>query len=168
MKISTQLFGRSWSAELSLTWLPFARWMFGTLMTRARFVPADPGRRIYSPPKKRGPAVAPSFSDSLFHHHAMNSFQNQHGAVPALCGRCLFRNHCLTIRLLGLPCGRDVAGCFAGCSGLLMVTHGQLEVDTAGRRRVLGEGEAWVLPSDEPFQLWVHETTDVVFFERRK
>lgn len=100
--------------------------------------------------------------------NGMSSFHSPESVASDLCGRCLFRNHCLTIRLLGLPCGRDVAGCFAGCSGLLMVTHGQLEVEAEGRRRVLHEGEAWVLPSGEPFHLWVEETTDVVFFERRK
>lgn len=83
-----------------------------------------------------------------------------------ICGRCLFRNHCLTIRLLGLPRGRDVRACFAGCSGLLMVTHGQLELETAGVHRVVREGETWTLPADGAFRLWADDTTDVVFFER--
>jgi len=112
-------------------------------------------------------------SEHRNHSPAKRYDRNQNGSVPDsihaadLCGRCLFRNHCLTIRLLGLPCGRDVGASFAGCSGLLMVTHGQLEVETAGLRRVVGEGEAWPLPTEEAFHLWVEDTTDVVFFERQ-
>jgi glyoxylate utilization-related uncharacterized protein len=84
---------------------------------------------------------------------------------PPLCGRCLFQNCCLRIRLLGLPGGRDLGPCFAGCRGLLTVTHGQIEVQTGDGSRLLREGEFWPLPASGDFHLWTEETSDVVLFE---
>jgi len=88
-------------------------------------------------------------------------------AAGALSGRCLFANEYLCIWLLSVPCGRDVGPCFAGCVGMLMVSFGKLEIQSADGHRVLREGDSWPLPSGAPFHLWADGTTDVVFFERR-
>ncbi len=87
-------------------------------------------------------------------------------AAPPPAGRCVFANHCLCVRLLGLPAGPDVSPCFAGCIGMVMVSHGLLEIETASGRRMLREGESRPLPPAEPSHVLARENTDVLLFEK--
>jgi hypothetical protein len=86
---------------------------------------------------------------------------------PGLPCRCIFSNHCLCIRLLGLPAGSEISRCFAGCSGMLLVSHGSLELRSQSGKTNLTEGESVPLPLPEPTELWPAEATDVLYFERR-
>jgi hypothetical protein len=101
----------------------------------------------------------------LFFHRTPSTLRPV--AAGALSGRCLFANDYLCIWLLTVPCGRDVGGCFAGCDGILLVSFGKLQIQTADGHRVLRQGDSWPLPSGAPFHLWADGPTDVVFFERR-
>lgn len=92
------------------------------------------------------------------------------GGCPPTClvglrGRCLFRNHCLCVRLLELPGGREVGGCFAGCKGLLMVSAGRVEVRLNDAPRLLHEGESCTIRRGERWQVRADEWADVLFFE---
>jgi hypothetical protein len=108
-------------------------------------------------------------NDAMKHSFSRPNCKLCPATAGGLPGRCLFSNHCLCIRLLGLPCGCDVAECFAGCAGLLLVSHGQLEIETTDGHRVLREGDSLPLPSAEALHLWASsEFTDVVFIEQRE
>lgn len=85
--------------------------------------------------------------------------------LGALRGRCLFRNHCLCVRLLELPDGREVGGCFAGCRGLLMVSAGRVEVRLNDAPRLLHEGESCTIRRGERLRVRAEEWADVLFFE---
>lgn len=84
-----------------------------------------------------------------------------------LPGRCLFSNHCLCIKLLGLPEGSEVSGCFSKCAGMLMVSHGTLEMRTGTGRACLTEGDSLKLPLREPTELWPGQATDILLFEKK-
>jgi hypothetical protein len=83
-----------------------------------------------------------------------------------ICSRCLFQNECLRIRLIGLCGSKDLAGCFAGCRGVLTVSFGEVQVEVGGASRTLQEGDSLPLPARaDSFHLWAKERADVVFFE---
>jgi hypothetical protein len=85
--------------------------------------------------------------------------------LGALRGRCLFRNHCLCVRLLELPDGREVGGCFAGCRGWLVVSAGRVEVRLNDAPRLLHEGESCTIRRGERLRVRAEEWVDVLFFE---
>lgn len=87
--------------------------------------------------------------------------------MPPLSGRCLFANHCLCIKLLGLSAGDEVGACFAGSSGMLMVTHGALEARGHAIAMKLTEGDVIPLPLPDSLELWPIGAADILFFEKK-
>lgn len=64
------------------------------------------------------------------------------------------------------PPGADISGCFTRCAGLLVVSHGILEVQTDSETTTLGEGESVKLPLRDKTALVAAASTDVLFFDR--
>ena len=65
----------------------------------------------------------------------------------------LFGNECLRVLLTGLPGGEAVAGCTAGTALLIVVTFGQLRLDTADEQFVAHAGQTLALRPCLPFRL---------------
>lgn len=84
-----------------------------------------------------------------------------------LQARCIFANHCLRIRVVGVPKDCDLGKWFEGCSGMLMISHGALQLRTERGVDKLGEGDSIALPLKEGTQLTPEKGADVIFFERR-
>jgi hypothetical protein len=80
----------------------------------------------------------------------------------------LFPNHCLRLRLLGLPRNGNISQCFANCTGMLLVSHGSLELRQGQARTKVAEGGCIELPLQEDAELWAGDATDVLFFERAR
>lgn len=80
--------------------------------------------------------------------------------------RCLFRNECVAIRLLGLPEREDIGACLACRVGMLMVTQGEVIAESSNKAVVLREGDSIQLPVPNGLRLVACDGADMLVFER--